>query len=346
MQSICNKHLIQYIFILWFVLSLFHTTSVSLAIAQSDAVDENQELSLIEYRALLADVIEILDAPNESQSDVQRLELAQQMLNTVKRVKLSSGMTIHPEPLITNERIDPAEDIEIARSRVRLVAQQLESAQNDQTYTRLALLQEVFERPEFNRPPTLRERFFNWLDEQLDRFFPERGVGLRNTGLTRTLLEIIGWLLAIVGVGLVAAMLIYWFRGITGSFVQNFNLQIDDSRGDHLPLTSQEARERASSLAQVGNYRQAVRQLYLSALLLLEENGAIRHDRSLTNREVLNRIQEQQPVRDHLRPVVETFDDVWYGIREPDRNTFDNYQREIDHLSQVVDDQQESVNPH
>ncbi|MBV7336112.1 DUF4129 domain-containing protein [Chloroflexi bacterium TSY] len=327
-------------------MSLFHTTSVSLAIAQSDAVDENQELSLIEYRALLADVIEILDAPNESQSDVQRLELAQQMLNTVKRVKLSSGMTIHPEPLITNERIDPAEDIEIARSRVRLVAQQLESAQNDQTYTRLALLQEVFERPEFNRPPTLRERFFNWLDEQLDRFFPERGVGLRNTGLTRTLLEIIGWLLAIVGVGLVAAMLIYWFRGITGSFVQNFNLQIDDSRGDHLPLTSQEARERASSLAQVGNYRQAVRQLYLSALLLLEENGAIRHDRSLTNREVLNRIQEQQPVRDHLRPVVETFDDVWYGIREPDRNTFDNYQREIDHLSQVVDDQQESVNPH
>jgi len=73
----------------------------------------------------------------------------------------------------------------------------------------------------------------------------------------------------------------------------------------------------------------------------LEERGAIRYDRTLTNREVLAQAHGQTELQEHLEPIVETFDDVWYGIHEPDQNTFTDYQREINALEQVEERQEE-----
>ena len=64
--------------------------------------------------------------------------------------------------------------------------------------------------------------------------------------------------------------------------------------------------------------------------------GLIRYDRTLTNREVLAQTQSEAAVQSHLRPVVETFDQVWYGIHEPDQSSYSSYVREIDQLEEIV----------
>ncbi|MEI7769472.1 MAG: DUF4129 domain-containing protein, partial [Chloroflexales bacterium] len=78
-------------------------------------------------------------------------------------------------------------------------------------------------------------------------------------------------------------------------------------------LGAAEAAQRAGDLARAGDYRRATRMLYLSSLLWLDESGRLRYDRSLTNREYLERLGDSPNLRERLRPVVETFDQVWYG---------------------------------
>ena len=91
------------------------------------------------------------------------------------------------------------------------------------------------------------------------------------------------------------------------------------------------------ALPNVGNYRSAVRNLYLAALLTLEQHGLVPADRSLTNREVLGRVDSTHPLRPHLQPVVETFDDVWYGVHEPDAGTYAAYAHSIDELETLAE---------
>lgn len=68
-----------------------------------------------------------------------------------------------------------------------------------------------------------------------------------------------------------------------------------------------------------------MRYLYLAALLRLDERGQLRYNRALTNREYLDRVQDNPHLQAALPPIVETFDRVWYGyapsIRWPLRPT-------------------------
>ena len=82
----------------------------------------------------------------------------------------------------------------------------------------------------------------------------------------------------------------------------------------------------------VHSYRDAVRQLYLSALLSLHERNLITYQPSDTNREVLTAIRNQPHLYQQLQPVIATFDDVWYGVHEPDRTTFDSYVVAVEEL--------------
>jgi hypothetical protein len=140
----------------------------------------------------------------------------------------------------------------------------------------------------------------------------------------------------IVGIVAVVLLLVWWLRGFLSNLVADVELAGDDPSGDALPQTPAEARRRANTEAQSGNYREAVRNLYLSALLTLEQHGLVTADRSLTNRELLNRVGTEHPLRPHLEPVVATFDEVWYGVREPDDRTYGQYTQEIDELETLA----------
>lgn len=81
-----------------------------------------------------------------------------------------------------------------------------------------------------------------------------------------------------------------------------------------------------------GDYRTAVRLLYLSTLLLLEERKLLRYDRTLTNREYLRQVADNPSLVGALRPVVDTFDEVWYGQVEPDAGGYEAYARQVDRV--------------
>ena len=77
--------------------------------------------------------------------------------------------------------------------------------------------------------------------------------------------------------------------------------------------TSGEAIQLAHDASDIKDYRLALRLLYLASLLKLDEIGALRYDRALTNREYIRTVTLKPALATALGPVVETFDDVWYG---------------------------------
>jgi len=94
-------------------------------------------------------------------------------------------------------------------------------------------------------------------------------------------------------------------------------------------LSAGQASLRARQLSGSGDYRQAIRYLYLSALLLLDERGLLRYNRFLTNREYLRQVSNQPDLAGHLRPVIETFDRVWYGFQPVDQDSYNQYTEQV-----------------
>lgn len=88
-----------------------------------------------------------------------------------------------------------------------------------------------------------------------------------------------------------------------------------DAEADAEVATSVEAVARAQEASVIQDYRLAMRMLYLACLLKLDESGVLRYDRTQTNREYVRQIADRPALAGALQPVVEVFDDVWYGFR-------------------------------
>ena len=80
------------------------------------------------------------------------------------------------------------------------------------------------------------------------------------------------------------------------------------------------------------DYRSAIRYLYLASLLMLDEHGLIHYDRTLTNREHLRQVAGDPELADALRPVVETFDDVWYGFASVNETIYQEFRANVERL--------------
>lgn len=79
------------------------------------------------------------------------------------------------------------------------------------------------------------------------------------------------------------------------------------------PDTSKGALDEAAKLAGSGDFRSALRLVYLAALLRLDDANLIRFDRTGTNWEYLALLRAKPDVYNLLRPVTITFDRKWYG---------------------------------
>lgn len=221
------------------------------------------------------------------------------------------------------------DEVDAALARLQVTIGQIEAMADDQTEARLDVLENVLARPEFQTQLTFWQRFTRWLAQLWERFFPETQGNGTSVGWMGPL---VGWTLGILAAVALIVLLSYWIQRLVGSFISNAEIE-HDSGLDGDPISAQQARKQAAQQAEAGNYRGAVRRLYLAALLTMEEKGAIRHDRSQTNREVLAQVKYDEGVASHLRPIVETFDDVWYGVHEPDHQTYTDYTQEVDQLT-------------
>ncbi len=119
------------------------------------------------------------------------------------------------------------------------------------------------------------QNFQRWLLEILYSLFPEGGLTIEGS-LLNAILTVFGVIALFLVMG-------YALRGLTADFASQATLTEEDL--DEQSLTADLALERAQTLSDAGDFRTAVRYLYLSSLLLLEERGLLRYDRSMTNRE-------------------------------------------------------------
>ncbi len=136
-----------------------------------------------------------------------------------------------------------------------------------------------------------------------------------------------------MAVAAVAVVLLYYFaQSLT---VQRAAMD-EEADPDDDPVSSEAARELAARSEAELNYRAAIRYLYLSSLLMLDERGLIRYDRSLTNREHLRQVADNPRLSDLLRPIVHVFDRVWYGFAPVDAALYQDFTQNVEHLKQLT----------
>jgi cytoskeletal protein RodZ len=261
----------------------------------------------------------------EADDDAQ-VAAIQKEAAAIRQVTLPSGQVIAIQPLLGDPEVGTLA-IWVARARLAAVQRELAAASSDETAARLLLLQNIWRRPEFTEQDSLWQRFWRWVRSWLPEFESREG---GSTAIS-PLFQLVGWGLLGIGAVLIIFLLSYWLQTLLGRFMGGVERR--GKRDDNaLPQTADEARTAAHRLANAGSYRDAVRQLYLSALLSLHERNLITYQPSDTNREVLTAIRHQPQLHQQLQPVVATFDDVWYGVHEPDRTTFDRYVAAVEAL--------------
>ncbi len=281
-------------------------------------------MTLTEYSA----TIEAAAASLREKPSTATLQAIQQQLAAIKQVELPDGALVDVQPLLGIDA-ESTPTVAAAQERLAVVASQLAGATGDDASARLARLAAIFERPAFVQQDSLWARFWRWLRSWL----PDQPTGEIESqpGWFALGIRWIGYLLITGGALLLVYLLSLWLQNLLGSFVGGVANQRRLTPDGEL-LNATEARQQAHQLAKSGSFREAVRRLYLSALLTLDERDLLQYDRSNTNREVLASVRGRPALYERLQPVVEIFDDVWYGVHEPDQATFDRYVQAVEEL--------------
>lgn len=294
-------------------------------------------LTLAEYRALLQDVESLL--LRESRPDAI-LPGVYGQLEAVPAVEIAPGEVIKPVNLLRN--VTRAED---AVARIQALQTQIDLSVNDRLAERQAIIQSVMSGSAYQEQVSLWESILEWLERLWEWLFPPENNPFAQPDAptaVRDLGQVAGWVIAVVGGIAITLLLGWWGARLLGGFVRDAEQQRRRAAGDDMPASAAEARAVATAEARAGSFRQAVRTLYLSALLALEEGGIVAHDRTLTNRELLARaggLEVGGGIQPAMQPVVQGFDDIWYGVVEPDAATYAAYEQEVTTLNQRIEEE-------
>lgn len=241
-------------------------------------------------------------------------------LRAVEPVTLDDGTTITPDLtyVIAALEAEPT-DIEGARAGIDSLLAALDLALSDAVIdpddARSALV-EVLARDEFQPEPeedgsrSLWQRFLGGVNDVVTailEWIDRRLGGSGGEGSPAS----IG--LAIIGVLVIVGIIAFAFRSVRESMTPGVTRLAESGAEEH--YTSAHARAEAERLFAAGEYRAALRLLYLATLIRWEEAGRLRFDRSLTNREVVASVtlQGDASLLAQLSPLVDRFDRVWYG---------------------------------
>jgi hypothetical protein len=302
--------------------------------AQSNPGDSITEES---YWEMVADTRQLVERLKNSPTDTASTVLQQtaNQWETFDQVRLDDGAVIQVESSFIAQALREAEpDLE----RLEKLLDELEDAPESWprfifTEADLQPLAGILAQPEFqwqtSRPSWLDawwERLRLWLFNLLERLFGGRELAVE-VPMADTLFVILG----ILGVALIFAFVL---RNMLRSMAAEVAIPSAGLADEEL-MTSEKAYETARTFSSQEDYRLAVRYLYLSALLHLEERGLLRYDRTRTNREFLRLLHNQQDLFANLRAVVEVFDQVWYGFQPMDKDAYDKYQQQITSLRRL-----------
>jgi hypothetical protein len=233
---------------------------------------------------------------------------------------------VDPSHLAAELRIDPPDLDRLGNLLDALLEAHAQYPQEAFTVQDIEPLREILARPEFQWGAS--QPAPDWFQRILDAFFDllERlAFGVQNTAYYGRVPLMIGAAL------LLLLSLLYISRKLSRSLVREAELNAQGSEDEAL-LTSRGALQRAQTLSTQGDYRSAIRYLYLSSLLVLDERGLLRYDRSRTNREYLRSVSSKPQLATPLRDVIDVFDRVWYGFESVDEQTYQSYLQQVDEL--------------
>lgn len=259
------------------------------------------------------------------------LEDVANRLAATTTVRLADGSTAPVDNRWLAEALNPTDpDFTAIEARLGAVINALSLPAGSAPTDALQQLNDILNNPPFAErvnDTSWIDGFLNWLGRVLDSFLRPISPAVGRGG------EVTAWVLGIVGVILLLAVVAYLLLGLRRNLVANAKRAGDDPETN---LTAKTALEQASDLARGGDHRTAMRYLYLSALLWLDERDLLRYDRALTNREYLDRVRENPALRGKLAPIVETFDRVWYGHVPLDDADFAAYKAQVEALRAEV----------
>lgn len=196
----------------------------------------------------------------------------------------------------------------------------------------LAALQTILDRPAYKwhpEEPSALESWFIDLIRKLTQVLPAPDP--QGEGITIN----IPVDLVVTFAGILILFFVFWFVG--REFMGGLLLEAGagpSTRDGGEPLTAARALQQAQGLSAAGDYRNAVRYLYLASLLRLDERGLLRYDRSRTNREYVRSVDDTPELASNLKDVIDVFDEVWYGYQPLDKSS---YERFVERVSDLQD---------
>lgn len=191
-------------------------------------------------------------------------------------------------------------------------------------------LHKILSQPEFSWSKPEPNPVNEWFQQLWDRFNRWLNDLLGDEPMT---ISVPTNLLTTLSTLLLVIVLIFIFSTLFGDFAQESKINSENGEEDEI-ITSKTAFAKAQKLSRKGDYRSAVRYLYLSALLIMDERGVLRYDRSKTNREYLRSVTDSPDLAEPLEEVIEVFDDVWYGYHDLDEDTFKRYSNHVEELKE------------
>lgn len=196
-------------------------------------------------------------------------------------------------------------------------------------------LDDVLSRPEFQwkeRSPSKLQLWWERVKQQLEEWLRKIFNTDESSGAVTVTIPFGSYIMTFISAVLLMLALAYVLRDLQVGLSAEAALEAEDAAGD--PLTSGAALQRARTFSAGGDYRTAVRYLYLSTLLLLDERGLLTYDRALTNREYARGLASVPHLARLFSSVVDVFDRVWYGEQPLDSATYEDYAEKITELSQ------------
>lgn len=257
--------------------------------------------------------------------------------DTVRVITLPDGVALPVDHsyLAALLRVDPPRLAEAQGLLEALLAADVTGAPYVFESHQQSALDDVLSQPEFQwkeRPPSKLEQWWTRLKQQVGAWLR----GIFNTdessGAITVTLPFGSYVMTFISAVLLILALTYVLRDLRVGLSAETALEAEDAAGE--PLTSGAALQRARTFSSGGDYRTAVRYLYLSTLLLLDERGVLTYDRALTNREYARGLASVPHLARLFSSVVDVFDRVWYGEQPLDSATYEDYAEKITELSQ------------
>jgi len=305
---------------------------LSILAPAAQAQQTDTPLPVDDYWQLLQETQTLVDGLESppSEANLARLVSAAERLEQVTAVILPDGTTIPVDQsfLAAQLRAESPGGQPLSQLLASQLAARQEWPQSSHQAADVDSLREILAQPQFQWPEQEPSPFQEWLNGILEKLqaFLQR---LQPEGDGSS--PIWNRLITAVGALLLALVLFFALRGLFTDFVAESELR-PAGLPDAETLTADSAFNRAQEYSGSGDYRTAVRYLYLSLLLMLEERGWLRYDRAKTNREYLRSVAQQPELAATLRDIIDVFDRVWYGFQPLDETAYARYAAQVKEL--------------